>query len=422
MIDRGRYEQYDRAVMAAVSLMDAAVSEVCRAASGLSGEGLRQALSRAYPAIVSRYGAAIAEAACEFYADVRAAEPSLPAYEPQAFPPSQDGLLAWDVSRALAASDAASALSASARQRAMAYADETVVRNSQRDPAHPKWAVVPHAGACPWCVMLGSNGFQYRSRGSAGASRHPSCTCSVVADFDTRNPSLAGYDPGAMRDAWQSCRDAVEADARAKWSAMGAGERERYARRGSPSFDAYLRNRVVEEMGTRDRGWLQTGAAVETDYSLSPLRSYGRLKRPGDYSPGNIVDRGNEWRDLWAHHVLGMNGIAAQTHGKDDIDLTINGEWWEVKSPDEPGEPPRPGRELSFVEKNLRAAAHQFEKRGLGSARVVFNPRYRSVATDEDMVAEIRRRMRTHDVSEVLYINSDGTLTRITKRTPSSVS
>lgn len=51
-------------------------------------------------------------------------------------------------------------------------------------------------------------------------------------------------------------------------------------------------------MGRRDRGWLQ-GGKTETDYSLSPIKNYGTLKVPGDYSPINIINWGNEWRDLW---------------------------------------------------------------------------------------------------------------------------
>lgn len=83
---------------------------------------------------------------------------------------------------------------------------------------------------------------------------------------------------------------------------------------------------------TRDPGWL-FGDEAKTDYSLNPMENYGHLETPGDYSPKHNTIKGNEWRDLWAHHVLEQNGIKAQTHGAADVDLTINGEWREVKSP-----------------------------------------------------------------------------------------
>ena len=83
----------------------------------------------------------------------------------------------------------------------------------------------------------------------------------------------------------------------------------------------------------------------------------------GDYSPGNIADKGNEWRDLWAHHVLEQHGISPAAHGSQDIDLTINGEWWEVKSPEEPD---GGSHDLGFIERLIRKAKKQFGKRGDG--------------------------------------------------------
>lgn len=264
MIDRARFEEYDRALGANAALLDRAVGEFVAACDHLSGYALKSAILQAYQAVVDRYGSRVAMLACDLYEDVRGQAGELPGYHATTCEPSQEGLLRWDVSHALASSDVAASLSASARQRTMAYADETIAQNARRDPAHPCWAIVPHVGACGWCVMLGSNGFQYRSEGSTLASRHPHCTCPVVVDFDTGNPTLEGYDPGAMRRAYQACRETVEADAQAKWDRMGPEERKRYSRNGkSPSYDAYLRNRVAAEMNSRDREWLRTGKVPE---------------------------------------------------------------------------------------------------------------------------------------------------------------
>lgn len=71
-----------------------------------------------------------------------------------------------------------------------------------------------------------------------------------------------------------------------------------------------------------------------------------------------------EGHDLWTHHVLEQNGIKTQTHGAADIDLSINVEWWEGKSPKPIGDSARDGGSLSFIEKNLRKASHQFRDRG----------------------------------------------------------
>lgn len=78
------------------------------------------------------------------------------------------------------------------------------------------------------------------------------------------------------------------------------------------------------EVALRDPDWL-LGDEVGTDYSLNPRENYGTLLTPGDYSPEGIVNRGNEWRDLWVHHALERPGIKPVVHGKQDIDMTING-------------------------------------------------------------------------------------------------
>lgn len=38
---------------------------------------------------------------------------------------------------------------------ALKAVDATIIGNAQRDPLHPKWAFVPHIGACAWCIMIG---------------------------------------------------------------------------------------------------------------------------------------------------------------------------------------------------------------------------------------------------------------------------
>ena len=83
----------------------------------------------------------------------------------------------------------------------MGYADATIQGNAMADPAHPRWALVPHAGACDWCRMIGSRGFVFKSSATAGAERHPSCRCIPVADFSD-SPALDGYDPAALYDEY----------------------------------------------------------------------------------------------------------------------------------------------------------------------------------------------------------------------------
>lgn len=429
MIDRDAFDRYDRALSTNADLVAAAVASLEKEMGGLTFDEMAAALESRYRALVTEYGTYAAAVAVEFYAQQREASRPATDYEAVQCYPKDWALLADDVRteavRGREVAEVLRSLAGRSQQRVMAYADETVDRNAALDPAHPKWAIVPHPGACAWCVTLGSFGFAYGSESTATNARHPWCKCTPAPDFDREKPYLSGYNPEEMYDAYRMCQDTVRDDAERRWAAMSEEERSRYTSAGRVhkdgtrgprrvDYQAYLKRRTVEEMGRRDRGWLQ-GGKVSTDYTANPMSRYGRLIVPGDYSPGNIIDRGNEWRDLWAHHVLEQNGIRAETHGSADLDLTIDGVWWEVKSPETSAGGVRPGNELDFIEKNLRRASHQFRDRGLGSARVVLNLRYRHAASDDVLIGETKRRMAMHDVAEVLFIKSDGSLERLYK-------
>lgn len=276
---------------------------------------------------------------------------------------------------------------------AMRSLNGTILRNAKRDRAKGvRFArVTSGRNTCAFCLMLAGRGAVYHTRKTAGEFDHwhRHCTCKVVPCF-SGNPHevlVEGHDPAKIESRLKQ----VEA--------MTGTER------GTREFS--------REVALRDPDWL-LGDEVGTDYSLNPRENYGTLLTPGDYSPGGIVNRGNEWRDLWVHHALERAGIKPVVHGKQDIDMTINGEWWEVKSPDEPKSPPGPGNELSFIESNLRKASRQFKKRGLGSAHVVFSPKYRDGPSESDMLAEVRKRMKQHRISEVLYVKADGSILRLT--------
>ena len=203
MIPRGDFDRYARALGINADLLQAAIAQAIDECSGLYGEELYRALSRTYAALVAKFGSFAAAAAVEFYAAMRSGAGPAQGYEPRQFDPGHGGLLASDVDEALRASAPAAALAARAVQRAMGYADATIQGNAMADPAHPRWALVPHAGACDWCRMIGSRGFVFKSSATAGAERHPSCRCIPVADF-SGSPALDGYDPAALYDEYRA--------------------------------------------------------------------------------------------------------------------------------------------------------------------------------------------------------------------------
>lgn len=294
----------------------------------------------------------------------------------------------------------------------------SVAKNAARDPLKPKYARVPSGSeTCGFCLMLSSFGFHYNSESSAGHA-HANCDCRAVPDFG--GASVEGYDPDEMYRNYNRCletlggRDGI----REQWMNLPDDEREkrieRHGGKESDAFESFLNGRIAAEIETRDAGWFRTGKAPKVDYSDNPIDSYGKVVADGDYSPENIVDRGNEWRDLYAHHVLSENGFLVKTFDGKHIDITIDGTWWDVKSPESRGAKPRQGRELSFIENDVRKAIRQFDKRGMhDQTRIVYNPKYRHDASDAEMISELRRQMKGHGVKEALFITENGGIVRL---------
>lgn len=87
-------------------------------------------------------------------------------------------------------------------------ANECVAYNTTNDPKEPRWARVPMgAETCPWCMMLASNGFFYKSEESA-SHNHPGCDCKAVPSWD-KSPEIQGYDPARYYREW---KDAIDAE------------------------------------------------------------------------------------------------------------------------------------------------------------------------------------------------------------------
>ena len=246
MVDGELFNSYRTALGANADLAKMACEQLVE---GYSGSLTKAELSEVYAALVRKLGQYAAQVALEFYEALREQSGVTEEYTPKAFEPDNAGLLAWDVSNQTAAQ-----LPGAAAQRVMQYADETIYANGSADPAHPAYALVPHAGACGWCLMIGSQGWFTKRKSAAENTRHANCKCTVVADFDTKTPALGGYDPVALQETYARARKAVEADAQSQWGAMGASERAKYTRSWhggkakSGVYDAYLRNRITAEM------------------------------------------------------------------------------------------------------------------------------------------------------------------------------
>ena len=250
MISRELYEEYARAIDANADLLQAAVARLAERLSGVPPSDIESSLTAAYAALVDRYGSFAAAIVVDFYAQQREACGVKAPFAAEMAESAPAWALRWDVADALSGeglAQAVSRLGGRSVQRVMEQADDTLLRNARRDPARPKWALIPHAGACGWCAMLASNGFVYASEATAGRSRHPHCKCRPVVDFDG-DPLLEGYDCSRYEKEYLKARKSVEQDAREKWDAMSDEERERWKVKGKGAYDHYLRNRITAQM------------------------------------------------------------------------------------------------------------------------------------------------------------------------------
>lgn len=254
MVDRELFERYTLALSTNADMAQAELSTLLRGAlADMGAKELLDALRDLWPALVAKYGDRAAQVATEFYRAQREAYGPATAYDP--VPADADA----DAARAALFSQADGTTTPDALATALpdplvrlvnAQADSTITSNAQADPAHPRWALVPHPGACGWCVLVASRGFDYRRGGTV--PRHNGCRCTTVADFDRASPSLEGYDPDAMARAYADARREVEAQAQAEWADLSQSARNRYRNPNTSAYQAFLRNKVVYRIG-RDR-------------------------------------------------------------------------------------------------------------------------------------------------------------------------
>lgn len=123
-------------------------------------------------------------------------------------------------------------------------------------------------------------------------------------------------------------------------------------------------------------------------------------------------------RDLFAHAALLSFGqhfevLAESAHdGFSNIDLLIDGKYWEIKSPD--------GSTLRSVETAVRKCQKQFKKCNPENyePRLILNAHYHSM-DDEALFAELCRRVEQHGLIEAVFIRKKGEIIYIPgKRSP----
>ncbi len=275
MIDKALFDEYSNALGTNADLAAAAAVELVRRTEGVPESERAEALLVGYTAVVSSYGAIAAQIALEFYEEARAAYAPKDPYDAQAYPADDSNLLPYDVEDATRMSGGdvgklALRLSGTASQRTMEHADQTLMSNARRDPARPKWALVPRPWACDWCRMLGSRGFDYVSKETASASRHDNCKCTPVVDFDVDNPSLDGYDHEGLYEYY---RDKLKD----RWGGRRGGSGEGRPKRPPAGWDT--KEKIFENLESAssvDELMAMDSKAVSAIASIAPTEGLRR--------------------------------------------------------------------------------------------------------------------------------------------------
>lgn len=83
--------------------------------------------------------------------------------------------------------------------------DYCIRENTKRDPAKPRYAIVPNGDACAFCLMRASLGYTYGDADAAESHNH--CTCTATPVYG--NEKIEGYDPKEYEAKYNEARDAL---------------------------------------------------------------------------------------------------------------------------------------------------------------------------------------------------------------------
>lgn len=135
----------------------------------------------------------------------------------------------------------------------------STLENARIDPMRVRYARVPRKDGCDFCVMLGSRGFIYRSKDTAGnslsdgnAHYHPHCRCRIVAGWDGMD--VEGYDPDALYDMYveNANRKRESRKRRSPGGSKAAKRAERMGFESAGDISKYLKEaKSVEDLQKR---------------------------------------------------------------------------------------------------------------------------------------------------------------------------
>lgn len=158
----------------------------------------RDAMIKYAKALSDKYGEAAGSYACNMYDAIAKAQKAL---IDDAIPAevAEYGEVAKAINGSLKQSQDGSLVSSTLERLVKQVAEDTMLQNASRDSAEFAW--IPDGGACAFCTMLASRGWQKATRelrNSHADHIHANCGCEFAIRFD-KSSSIKGYNPEQLR-------------------------------------------------------------------------------------------------------------------------------------------------------------------------------------------------------------------------------
>ena len=232
-------------------------------------------------------------------------------------------------------------------------AGNTVIRNGVRDSRRVRFARVPRGSksyphGCPFCQMLASRGFAYRTAATAGEMNHyhDNCQCMVVPGFGA-NPKVEGYDPEEYLDRWQhpekykdeaSTQNDKTAQSAPTFKPLigrefsGAADIQEATERAKQFVDLSAYKSKIDLRGMNidaANSLLKPLEAVFDAYDIDPLRSIQRMNKRSAQFKNTSAEAAYQWMigDLFynSDYVKTAKAMAAhRAEGKKLVDDVLS--------------------------------------------------------------------------------------------------
>ena len=231
--------------------------------AGRNGLNDRKKLIDYGMALVQKYGEGSGELACEIYdAIARLQGARVPAAKPADIP--DYGEVAKSVNGVLVQSPEGKLLGDSVSRLVKQVGADMMLKNARRD--HAEFAWIPSGDACPFCLMLASNGWQRATKETVSGDHaehiHANCNCEFAIRF-TSELDVSGYEPEKLKEELDDAEGAT-------WQ-----EKINYMRRGKYDADKKeqrqqaIENALAEQLNNTTDSSRLTDAIINNHEGLA---------------------------------------------------------------------------------------------------------------------------------------------------------